>query len=637
MSELDMAYKVAVAKRTGPIWSVVNVLEGVGWQLTAYNEFKCSDVLTLRLDEVSPAFVKTEYLARLQDIQYSGWWTDWSSRHSVTVGKPDVVVLRQMMADDKLSRLRKITTLKVHAGVVPTRVRLAGWGAKLEQECTECGKLDTWEHRLWECSRSAEVRKKLQGVFGEYMKAAPELERVYGHFRSPAGKGPPAGLDYVVYRDGGPCDDETYEWAEGDAIYVDGSCFNSRVPGHQVAAAAAVQVDDNGMLKLGVYAVLPGTVPLTSMAGEHVSLVLVKLGLRAGQSACIVSDCATVVKDGTYMVPGLEYKRVYAGIWRELEGHDLHFIKMKAHLSREQAVKDGLGHLWHGNYRVDLLAKKAALEWSSNEALIREVEAARKLVRTYYTYAQDVAALWKQEVTASDVQWARRKSVQKQRREHTWEWNPISRRFRCTLCLVTVASKHGRARAKWCMGRPRGAAGTLAYFASMGHLLRQIRGDRGVVLYTFCAWCGCYASGKGVNLNKQCRKEASGQRARLKKLLEGKHPTNGVRIGEVVVLDPTLYLDEVAAGDADCFEQARYEDIAPSEQADPGRLPTLCRLERQLGQLEELEREEAAARLHGFTAWYDEECSDPWDDASGGSTARLEGGAWSSHSTLMSG
>ena len=75
----------------------------------------------------------------------------------------------------------------------------------------------------------------------------------------------------------------------------------------------------------------------------------------------IHADCASVVRSATSREYAVDWRRPFAGLWKEVKEHVWPtVIKTKAHRTLEEAkASDDLQH-WSGNYEADLYAKKAA-------------------------------------------------------------------------------------------------------------------------------------------------------------------------------------------------------------------------------------------------------------------------------------
>jgi hypothetical protein len=135
----------------------------------------------------------------------------------------------------------------------------------------------------------------------------------------------------------------------------------------------------------------------------------------------------------------------------------------------------------------------------------------------------------------ADVTWAKKEGSKRVKRQHTLEWDEDQEKFRCTSCLASTKNTYGKQWKKKCVPLTPEMRGHILGFWANGHLLRAIRGKKGNQLMVFCIKCGRYASGKGDKLNQLCPGQP-GRRATLNRLLEGRHPEKGHRLGEVTLL-----------------------------------------------------------------------------------------------------
>ncbi len=118
----------------------------------------------------------------------------------------------------------------------------------METICEFCGKEDDVEHTLWHCSLTADLRSGLDKEFKWYMDGCecPET-KVNGWFEQPSRTNTPWELEVTVYDKGVRQEGQaTWDWDKNQPIYFDGSCFNQKVKGYEVAGDAALQIDNEG-------------------------------------------------------------------------------------------------------------------------------------------------------------------------------------------------------------------------------------------------------------------------------------------------------------------------------------------------------------------------------------------------------
>ncbi len=111
---------------------------------------------------------------------------------------------------------------------------------------------------------------------------------------------------------------------------------------HVRAAAASRQTGANGDDL--AYAVLasPRGWEQTAAAGEH--LAAWTADKMAEPGVCYVTDCGSVFSAGSASrMVATSAKRRWAGLWWDISGFMGDFIKVKAHLTRQEAIARGQG------------------------------------------------------------------------------------------------------------------------------------------------------------------------------------------------------------------------------------------------------------------------------------------------------
>ncbi len=65
---------------------------------------------------------------------------------------------------------------------------------------------------------------------------------------------------------------------------------------------------------------MPRSWPQTSMAGEHVGLMLIGMGTEVGTTVKAVGDCLTIVRDSAKEIEERRFwKKPYAESWKDLK------------------------------------------------------------------------------------------------------------------------------------------------------------------------------------------------------------------------------------------------------------------------------------------------------------------------------
>ena len=163
---------------------------------------------------------------------------------------------------------------------------------------------------------------------------------------------------------------ETFFLAKFGPVYVDGSVVDPTSPLAR-AAFAALQIHEGKVVRAVIGTVSPD-LPQTSDIAEHLAIVMVsQLAAAGGEEVkhVIISDCASAVR--SFTVGGRladHHASPHAGFWRDVKRQCIEeVIKVKAHLTKAQAEARGEGHMWEGNFHVDVMARDAAKAYAVTE------------------------------------------------------------------------------------------------------------------------------------------------------------------------------------------------------------------------------------------------------------------------------
>jgi hypothetical protein len=144
-------------------------------------------------------------------------------------------------------------------------------------------------------------------------------------------------------------------WA-GVPIYSDGSCKDVADKLIARASAALVQPNPDGTLTCLASAV-PGNLPQSAVMAEDWALALLVATVKPDQQVALYSHCQAVVNG--LQAPEAQvhsYKSKFGGFWQEAQDHVKACFKVPAHLSKDQALKQGVAEeVWAGNYEADML------------------------------------------------------------------------------------------------------------------------------------------------------------------------------------------------------------------------------------------------------------------------------------------
>ena len=260
---------------------------------------------------------------------------------------------------------------------------------------------------------------------------------------------------------------EPFFLKEFGPVYVDGSVVDPTLPLAR-AAFAAPQIFEGKIVRSAVGTVSPD-LPQTSDVAEHLATVMVtQLAAAGGEDIrhFIISDCASAVR--SFSIGGRladHHASPHAGFLRDVKRACIdEVVKVKAHLTREQAEARGEGHMWEGNFHVDVLAKDAAKAYgvSQLDANVFKNHEQREtlLLRT----AAVLLAEWPAPPLAiKELERARRPGrqgePQEPRRRHRFEWLQHLRRWRCAECGLLKRSASSVVDRSVCVGARWSALG----------------------------------------------------------------------------------------------------------------------------------------------------------------------------------
>ncbi len=128
---------------------------------------------------------------------------------------------------------------------------------------------------------------------------------------------PAAGFEAVIVGsnsgDSGADDRDDPANGFGGDLFTDGSCAQNPIRGLARAGCAAIEADEAGERKRGIYMPIPRHLPQTSQSGEHVGVAVARR--KAVRPAHVRSDCDNVVRAANALVAkALAPARAYAGI-----------------------------------------------------------------------------------------------------------------------------------------------------------------------------------------------------------------------------------------------------------------------------------------------------------------------------------
>lgn len=199
--------------------------------------------------------------------------------------------------------------------------------------------------------------------------------------------------DEVSYDEWHPVDDD---------VALDGSAYPHIVRSLTRAGWALLFFNkETGKQSHSATGLVWGTLPQTSMAGEHVSFTALCQAARSDVDAHV--DCKTVeTAFGSTLEKRLRPSSRYAGLLRSvsLEGSEAKVRKVtwtKAHLSQEHInlLEGEAKHIARANHEVDLLAKAGAQSHPPQDSLlVRDVERQLEKARVVLKLATSILPLY---------------------------------------------------------------------------------------------------------------------------------------------------------------------------------------------------------------------------------------------------
>ena len=146
-------------------------------------------------------------------------------------------------------------------------------------------------------------------------------------------------------------------------------------------------------------------------------------------------------------------------------------------------------------------------------------------------------ALWPdRHRSVKDVQRQAVSKVKAERPRHVLKWNPSAGKWVCGQCYRSFRSKISKQALGSCAGKPwlvqaHGGQQFVQRMHRLGHRVWTAcidDCDKGSII--FCTKCGAYSESRVKTMFRDCpgHRVAGGPKARLQRMLEGKHPTKRV-------------------------------------------------------------------------------------------------------------
>ncbi len=532
----------AWAEVKGPIGATALTLARLGWRMSSAFTLENSHGDEIALTTTSPAMVRHYLREATLDAAERIVAAQWAEGDPAFVNRricPDVAVkLIRSACGGRLNAVQLGAYRAAVCGGIYTRQRAERDGYVVDNVCALCGAAgDTIHHRVFccPCTKAAVLEQVPRWLYEEGGRARP-TDRFWSTsvFPHPADEWPrpAASFDGVIVGDeaGASGAEQWYEPTVGFGgwVYTDGSCEHSPIRGLARAAAAAVQVNENGDRIRAVQMPVPRHLPQTSQAGEFVGVATARRMMV--RRAHLRSDCENVVRmDNAPARVALSAAKVYAGIALDkytragdpaIAGTVVSWVK--SHRTETDDMSGEERRDVRGNTAADKLAGEAVmLHPQPSEELRQQLEFYLKRAPLIARAVGTALAIF----PAAETQRLRRRTPAASAEEaaaterHFWQYGQGM--WRCDRCGTWAHGDELRPRhhVEKCQGHVahRRAEGWIRN----GHKISMVSG---VVPFAFCTRCGSWGSRRSRNLDKACRGPTPAGAMALVRIARGKHP-----------------------------------------------------------------------------------------------------------------
>ena len=504
----------------GPLGAMILTLDRIGWIAVDAFTWQNDWGEVIPLTTFSPALLKTMMCEAVQRQAQRCIASTWKANgHSFEGDRVCTDVVCSVLEGKGLTPLEKGTLASVVADAVWTRDRAFHCGYNVQNCCPLCGvQGDTTHHRVWECPKTEEVRKKLPRWLVHEANQASKADRFWttGVFPHPGDRcaRPGSTLDSCCeeFHCGNATEiEDISNWKLHGHVYVDGSCTRHGIRELQRASFAAVVFDGEEGVKKVVRALVPAPLPQSPQAAEFAALATA-IQLLDGE-ATIYSDCKNVVDQfGVGLPAAIQAKRPYAGVMRDLCRWPMQMrsvngvVKVKAHQEIDKLTDPGLKRLARGNDAADKHAKMALnLHPPQEQQVEQEIEFRMKRAKLICEATAKAMAMFPpvgermQKIRAGSIRPGRRgggdngvaaRDCRNTVTDETHAWEHRAGKWRCANCPRIFNGQHliAEVERQRCGGaRTEMAAETLAM---KGHTIIGIMAE---VPYVMCGVCGAFA------------------------------------------------------------------------------------------------------------------------------------------------
>ncbi len=525
----------------GPVGAAIMTLTRIGWSMT--NAFTMVDARgnEIVLTTASPALVRRLLVDATIDAAERVVGARWAKADPEFEGRrvcPDLAVkaIRGGMGGKMTAQQAACFRAAACDGIY-TRHRAVEEGYEVEDECVHCGaEGDTNHHRIFCCphTRAAVLQHIPAWLYAEGGRASPKSKFwTTGIFPHPAEDWPQPAADFdaiiIGDEEGNPGADgwEDAVSGFGGDLFTDGSCTHSPIRGLSRAGCSAVEADEAGGRRRGIYMPIPRHLPQTSQSGEHVGVAMARR--QAARPAHIRSDCENVVRAANDPASkALAPARTYAGIvldkYTRLDdaSRATRVSWVKAHRADSDQHSAETKREIRANAEADRLAGEAVLlhpqpthdqQVRLNYYLRRAPLIAKAVgVAQAMFPAAEATRLTRRRRPASAVE-ARERSL------HFWSFNQGV--WRCDCCGTWVSGCDLTAR-----HRTESCGGHIAHrcadaWSALGHKIALVKGD---APFAFCSRCGAWGNRRARRLKLPCRGPTPAGAMALARIGRGQHP-----------------------------------------------------------------------------------------------------------------
>ncbi len=538
--------EASVARRTwgevrGPIGACIMTLTRLGWAMTSAFTLVDRRGVEVSLTTTAPALLRRMLIEATMDAAEKVVGARWSGKDPEFKGRrvcPDLAI--KAIKGGMGSRLNAQQVAMFRAAAcdgVYTRHRAAEEGYEVADECEFCGAAgDTHHHRIFCCphTRSAVLQHVPGWLYAEGGRANPRSKFwTTGIFPHPADEWPlpAAGFDAIIVGDNhGSRGSEGWHNSEdgfGGDLFTDGSCTPSPIRGLARAGCAAIEADETGERKRGIYLAIPRHLPQTSQSGEHVGVAVARR--EAVRQSHIRSDCSNVVRaTNATAARALAPTRAYAGIvldkFTRLDATSkaTRVSWVRAHRAASDQHDEDTRREIRANAAADHLAGEAVKlhpqpthdqQVALNYYLKRAPLVAKAIGVALAMFPPSEANRLKRRDPPASAAEARERNVHR--------WICCQGIWRCECCGTWVSGGDPTTRhmTEECSGHI--AHRSADAWSAMGHKIALVSGD---APFAFCSRCGAWGNRRARNLKLPCRGPTPAGAMALSRIARGRHP-----------------------------------------------------------------------------------------------------------------